>query len=236
MRLHRFFVGDIINSFIKEGDRFDISDSDLVHQWKKVFRLKTGDNVILFDGSGFEYVCKIENMSKDSVEISTGTAKKIDPLEREVWVCMSVIKKDNFEWVVEKCTELGVSHFLPIIADRSEKKDLNMDRLKKIAKEASEQCGRGDVPKIHEIITLEESFLYDLPQEKFFFDLNGSDLSEKDLKDKKPVAIFIGPEGGWSEKEVSFFKSKNIETKILGKRVLRAETAAISATSLFLLL
>ncbi len=241
MRLHRFFVGDILSGQVDGQKKLVISDEGLVHQWQKVFRLKSGDNVVLFDGSGREYTCKIEMLSKGGAEVSVGESRALHSPKKDVWLCVALIKKDHFEWVVEKGTELGVNHFVPVMAERSEKKDLNIERLAKIAKEASEQSGRGTIPKIHEVTTLENIFsagtsaISDFPSHRISFDLEGTAFISEDVDDVKPVAIFIGPEGGWSEKEIDFFKKEEVDLKTLGDQVLRAETAAVATATLFLL-
>ncbi len=241
MRLHRFFVGEKGAKQIGEQKRLDIFDADLIHQWKKVFRLGTGDNVILFDGSGREYTCKIEMLSKESAQISVGESRTVPTAKKDVWLCMAIVKKDNFEWIVEKGTEIGVNHFVPVVAERSEKKDLNMERLIKIAREASEQSGRGTVPKIHPVMTLEDIFsnsndsFFKFPAHKIAFDPEGIAMISKDTSDTEPVAIFIGPEGGWSEKEIEFFKKQEVDLKTMGNQILRAETAAVATATLFLM-
>lgn len=241
MRLHRFFLGESTGGQIGEQRKLEIFDADLIHQWKKVFRLGTGDDVILFDGSGRDYTCKIEMLSKDSAQVSVGESRAVHVPKKDVWLCVALIKKDHFEWVVEKGTELGVNHFVPVIAERSEKKDLNMERLVKIAREASEQSGRGTVPEIHPVMNLENIFsgndssLFKFPSHKIAFDPEGTAMISKDASDTEPVAIFIGPEGGWSEKEIEFFKKQQVDLKNMGNQILRAETAAIATATLFLL-
>jgi 16S rRNA (uracil1498-N3)-methyltransferase len=234
MRLHRFFIDNIIGS----QKELVVSDVGLLHQWKKVFRLGAGDSVVLFDGSGNEYECKIETLSKDRADIFVGESRLLHLPKKDVWLCVAVIKKDHFEWVVEKGTELGVNNFIPILADRSEKKDLNIERLNKIAREASEQSGRGSVPKIHSPMTLRDvlSGAIDLPDRKITFEPDGEVFSDKDFNQTESVAIFIGSEGGWSDEELKFFTDKNIDLKSMGKQILRAETAAIASATLFLIL
>ena len=130
--------------------------------------------------------------------------------------------------MVEKATELGVSKILPIISDRSEKKGFNLARAKKIAIEASEQCGRGDVPIIESSKHLVDS-IQDL-KNIIIFDSSGVLFDTLLLAaDYSLLSLFIGPEGGWTEKELNLFKQKNAKILSLGKLTLRAETAAIVA-------
>jgi len=143
--------------------------------------------------------------------------------QHKITLYQSIIKKDKMEWVVEKATELGVTKIVPIISERSEKKGFNVDRARKIAIEASEQCGRGDIPQIVEPITIEKAISQ--AEKAIVFDSSGKSLKELDKIETK--SIFIGPEGGWSENEISKFKSQNFEILNLGDLTLRAETAAI---------
>jgi 16S rRNA (uracil1498-N3)-methyltransferase len=166
---------------------------------------------------------------------------------------VALIKKDNFELLAQKATELGVNHIVPIICEHSEKRRLNMDRMKKIAVEASEQSGRGDIPVIHEITKIPELFATGiLPQEKVVFHPIRTDGPEGPTSNGAgPTGIpfkqylastsavsfsaFIGPEGGFSYKEIALFKSYNVPIVSLGTQILRAETAAIAVASLLLL-
>jgi len=158
-------------------------------------------------------------------------------IKRSIYLCASVIKKDNFELVVQKATELGVRHIIPILSDRTEKKKINMSRLEKIAIEASEQSGRGDVPTIHEAITLGEIFdSGTLPQEKIVLHPDGVIISDYIQNvQQSSIACFIGPEGGWGDDEIGFFKSYNVTPVSLGTQILRAETASIAVASVLLL-
>lgn len=224
MRLHRFYINKTI-----DNEEVVIGDDRLIHQWRNVFRFNVGGEVILFDGSGFEYDCLIEKMNnKEAVLRIVDKRKGVVP-EREVVLYQSLIKKDKMEWVVEKATELGVSKIVPIISERSEKKGFNIERAQKIAIEASEQCGRADVPIVEGIQKL-ESGIQNLEYNAIVFDKSGSSLN-LDSRFKLPASIFIGPEGGWTEREIEKFKESKIKIFTLGKLTLRAETAVIVALS-----
>ena len=154
---------------------------------------------------------------------------------------LSLIKKDNFELVVQKATELGVHAIVPILGEHSEKKGLNEERLHKIAIEASEQCGRGDIPHLCPITTLKEALeTTSDTTSTFVLQMGGLSFSDKKLQDilkkSSSINIFIGPEGGWSENEIETFKHKKLSFVSLGDTVLRAETAGITACALPLLL
>lgn len=234
MRLHRFY------SKIDIKDKmFDIPDKELVHQWKKVFRYNVGSQVILFDGSGVDYLCIISSLRNLGATVSVIREMKNNSSgrKRNVWLCISLIKKDKFEFCVEKGTEIGVNHFVPVLAERSEKKKINFERLQKISIESSEQSGRGDIPLIHETIKLEELLSGDiLPNSAFYLDFSGKPIREI-IKDgeNKDLAVFVGPEGGWGDEEIKIFEKYNIKAVSLGEQVLRAETASIAIASLLLL-
>lgn len=234
MRFHRFYVKNTIFH-----DTFDVTDRDLVHQWRSVFRYNVGSQVILFDGSGTDYLCMITSLRNLGATVSV--VKKIKTTDitqrKNIWLCVALIKKDNFELVVQKATELGVNHIVPIICEHSEKRKLNMERMQKIAIEASEQSGRGDIPVIHETSTLTDLFQGGvLPQEKITFHPTGISFEQyMNNTNQSSFAAFIGPEGGFSEKEITLFKSYNVSIVSLGTQILRAETAAIAVASLLLL-
>lgn len=230
MRLHRFFI----EQKIPESGEVMITDKDLIHQWVKVFRLKAGDRVMLFDGTGFDYVSEIVSLNKNE-SILKAVDKKLNENvpKKEIHLFQSIIKKDNFEWVIEKGTELGISYFHPIISERSEKKNINFERTRKIIKEASEQSGRASLPILSELAGLERSLNNNFPS--IAFHPAGDKFDISNFEKEKVLGVFIGPEGGWSNRELEFFKGKGVKILSLGPQILRAETAAIAISSLLLL-
>ncbi len=250
MRLHRFFIEE----HLRNKKELTILETELLHQLKNVFRLNAGDQLILLDNSGFEYISEITLLTKSKAEIKiidSSAAADLASTDKEVWLFASLIKKDNFEWIIEKTTELGISHIVPVISARTEKKDLNLERAHKIVKEASEQSGRGMMPTLHDVRDLTDAIthaqenninLVAFHSEGETFDkervLNKQSNLEKSLgipTEKKSLGILIGPEGGWSDNEITLFKSKHIPIYSIGKQVLRAETAAVAITALILL-
>jgi 16S rRNA (uracil1498-N3)-methyltransferase len=230
MRLHRFYHSETI------GDKKEliINSADFANQISRVFRLGVGDKVVVFDGSGNDYICEIAEASTRGtvvLQVIEFSPSKYMPT-RKIYLFQSMIKKDKFEWVVEKATELGVTDIVPVLAERSEKKDLNIERLRKIAIEASEQCGRGDVPTIATArLNLEELFTFDC--QKVALHLEGENfISARPRLAEGPIGVFIGPEGGWSPNELEMFHKNGVTICSLGKQVLRAETAAIATLSL----
>ena len=230
MRLHRFFI----EQEILDSGEVKVADKDLIHQWQKVFRLKSGDRVIIFDGTGFDYVSEFVSLDRNNAVLKIVEKKLNQNIpKKEIHLFQSIIKKDKFELVLEKGTELGVSYFHPIISKRSEKKSINFERAHKIIKEASEQSGRGDLPHMEELANLEDALNNDFVS--IAFHPTGNKFNKNDFEKEKIMGIFIGPEGGWSEKELEIFKEKGVKIFSIGRQILRTETAAVAISSLLLL-
>jgi 16S rRNA (uracil1498-N3)-methyltransferase len=228
MRLHRFYI----NQGIGTGKSLRVDDVELLNQWVKVFRLKTSDRVIVFDGSGSEFECYFSLLSKKEAILNIVEKREIKNVPKiDLTIFQSIIKKDNFELIIQKCTEIGVTAFRPIISERSEKKDLNTERLQKIAKEASEQSGKGKLPEIFEPARL-ENVIENFDGKLFVLDFDGERL---DSVLDSTMGILIGPEGGWTDSERELFKQNGIKPISLGVPILRAETAAIAVSALILL-
>lgn len=231
MRLHNFFIEEKIG----DRSRVEISDSDLVHQWRNVFRLNTGAVVVLLDNSGFEYTAQFTTLTylKAEFVILEKRKNKFVP-KKEIFLFQSLIKPDKFEWILEKGTELGVSHFRPVLTHRTVAKKLNLVRARKIVRESAEQSGRGILPSLYEPMKFEELVsTYQFPY--IAFDPTGKSWTHKDFETTNALGVLIGPEGGWSEQELVLLKAKNIPLISLGSQILRAETAAIAVSSLLLL-
>ncbi len=233
MRVHRFYTSTPITT-----NKFDITDRDMIHQWKSVFRYNVGSQVILFDGSGVDYLCMITSLRNLGATLEVVENREVSMTKNNVYLCMALVKKDNFELVTQKVTEIGVTHIIPILCEHSEKRKLNLERLNKIVLEASEQSGRGDIPTIHPVMKLEEVFQKGiLPQEKMVLHPEGDALKKylSGLHETKSFAVFVGPEGGFSPKELELLRSYNVPIVSLGSQILRAETAAIVISSLLIL-
>lgn len=231
MRLHNFFV----ETEIKLGEKLELTDVQLVHQLKQVFRYRSGDKIILINGSGFNYVVEIISLTKEKVEVLVLSSEKNNIKPRlEVHLYASLIKKDNFEWVVQKATELGVASITGIISERTEKKDINIERIIKIIKEASEQSGRGTLPVFKEIVSFEDS-LKQAVGKKVLVQMEQERLSRDEYLDDSVVSLFVGPEGGWSDEELLLSNKYDVSLRGMGAQTLRAETATISALSVILI-
>src|SRR4051812_300127 len=107
MRLHRFFIEE----HLRNKETLILHDSEVIHQWKDVFRLRPTDQIILLDNTGFEYIAEIVLLAKGTAEIKIIDKSVGNIPDKEIWLFASLVKKDNYEWILEKGTELGVSHF-----------------------------------------------------------------------------------------------------------------------------
>lgn len=225
MRINRFFY-----NFDETKNNVLIQDKEIIHQIKKVLRLKTGKEIILFNQNNKEALVKILNFSNNIV---TGEIINIDDVNREpqkeVNLYVSILKKENFELVCQKTTEIGISNIYPLISDYTVKLNLNYERLKRIIKEASEQSGRSKIPNIFKIEKL-ENIILNINQNdlNLFFDLNGQNFKNllKDIANYNKINIFIGPEGGWSNNEINLAKANNFKIVNFSSLIFRSETAA----------
>lgn len=246
MRLHRFHIQGKKLGETKVSERIQILDTTLIHQWRDVFRYTVGGQVVLFDDSKTECMALIEEISESKAllvileilqtERKKETGKKV---QKGIWLIQSMLKGDHFDMVIEKATELGVDHILPVASERVIKKGMNLERAKKIAVEASEQSGRVSIPEVYDMLPIKQAI------DNFRSATNGvvavcaqggvdiKKFKEKTLSKKtkgannKCIAIVVGPEGGWSPNEMQYFKKEKLSLVSLGKNVLRAETAAI---------
>lgn len=211
-------------------------DENLLNQWRNVLRMEAGERVALFDGSGDEALCELTAISKKEAIVRILEHRKGLVPARNVTLFMSLIKRDHFELVLEKATELGVSRIVPVEAARSEKKGINRERCEKILREAAEQSGRATIPALDELASLQDVFKT-CQTPLVAFDPRGEKNAREYFNANKDgmVGILIGPEGGFTEDELALFSARNIFVVTTGPTILRAETAAIAALVLTLL-
>lgn len=229
MKIHRF-----IGQYNLRPGNFELKDAEILHQMFKVLSLKTGEKVVLCDGQGQEVVGIITKLNSDKALLSLDKPTRV-PTEsqRQVSLYCSVLKRENFDWVVQKATEVGITAVIPIITQRTVKQNLNLERLLKIAKEAAEQSSRGKVPTVSPPIAWSAALELAPDNEvNLFFDMKAEATVTESMQNKKSVGIFIGPEGGWDPKEIQEAKKHGFKTSGLGLLTLRAETAAIIASYL----
>jgi 16S rRNA (uracil1498-N3)-methyltransferase len=147
---------------------------------------------------------------------------------RDVYLLWSLLKKDKNDWVLQKCTEIGVGHFMPVLTSRTEKTGFDVERANKIVIEAAEQCGRSDIPTVHDVQDLRQA-IESLKDHVPVYVCD--ERSEEAIIHDGPVAVVIGPEGGWDEAEIEWFMAQKLHHVVLGSLTLRAETASVVASS-----
>lgn len=231
MRLHRFFVEQNLPS---EGTVV-VTDEKVLHQWRNVLRLRAGNEVLLFDGLGADYRCEIVTLEKKEAicVIREVVKNEVTPL-RELVLFPALIKKDHFEWLLEKVTELGVSEIQPIVSERTEVKKINIERARDIVKEATEQSGRGNLPRMYDEVSLQKALAERKDVHLIVFDRSGQSFRMGNFPTDQKLGAFIGPEGGWSQGELELLKKHNVSVYSLGTSTLRAETAGVAVTALLL--
>lgn len=218
-KIHRFLIQTIPND--KE---FSVEDKNINHLIKNVLKIKKGEEVVVFPDGGKDILCEIKDITKKEISLSKIKELGLNDSEDESIACISILKKDNFELVVQKLTEIGIKNIVPIISERTIKQSLNIERLQKISDEALEQSGRSYRAKILEPLNLEKSLQKYSSYKKVFFDMDGKKLEKNDAN---KIAFYIGPEGGWSNDEIEIFKKFEAISYNLGQGTLRAETASI---------
>lgn len=224
MRVHRFYIADIIQ--LKKD--FWLHDEALLWQWNKVLRFRDKQEVILFDGRQADRLYRIEKIGKTEAHLQLITEFERNLPTRHVYLFFSLLKKDNNDLILQKCTELGVSNFVPLLTERSIRDNFNADRAHKIVLEASEQCGRSTIPFIREPMHVLTALNEYKDKVQLLIGEKGSGIPIK-LKPHERYGVFIGPEGGWSEAEKQQFSDFKLAHLHLNDFTLRAETAAIVA-------
>jgi len=233
MKLHRF-----IGNFDLSKKEIEIINPENIKQIKDVLRMEKGDIIILSDGKGKEAKTTIIFISSNKILCEINKIQKQEKTERKVNLYLAILKKENFELATQKAVECGVSTITPIITERTIKTGLNTTRLEKIILEASEQSGRNIVPTLSPILDFSVALAYgSAAEERIIFTPSlvgdGVPLENKEYtanKEAKSVSIFIGPEGGFTEKEIRLAEDSGYTASSLGELTLRGETAAIIAT------
>lgn len=211
----------------------NISEDAFVHQVSRVLRSSIGEEIVLFNGDGAEYIYTIHTISKKEIEL-TFKAKYRNTADPEISVRLYQAmpnKYEKIEYILQKWVEVWVSEFVFFRSERSQKLVINerkIKRFKEIIREATEQCGGNRVPTI----TFLESNI-PLPKDGISYVFHTEDTESKPIstidKESSVLNLFIGPEWGFSPVEILFFQKNNIQKIHLGARILRTETTWIVA-------
>lgn len=227
MRVHRFYTG----TGLELTHDFWLHDERLIHQWRNVLRMQPGQELVLFDGVGEDRLYKIVELTDKEAHLEMVTELARKTPAKEVYLLWSLLKKDKNDWVLQKCTELGVSHFVPLLTERTEKTGFDIERAEKIVVEAAEQCGRSDIPSIREPINITTAIAELKDRSNLYVCEQSDETKDSGLGTRDSSGVLIGPEGGWSDAEKKLFIDQGLKHLNLHDFTLRAETAAVAAAT-----
>jgi 16S rRNA (uracil1498-N3)-methyltransferase len=212
-------------------------EGNQAHYLAKVMRVSEGDAVVLCDDTTGEWAARV--LSAGKREVVLDPVEQLRPREEvpDFWLCPALLKKDRFDLLLEKATELGVRAIRPVVTRRCVADKLNLERARSHVVEAAEQCARTALPALDEPVKL-DALLRDWPEGRTLFfadELGGKPAAQAFAAHKGPAAILTGPEGGFDDAEREAIRAQPGAIAIsLGPRILRGETAAIAATSLWM--
>jgi 16S rRNA (uracil1498-N3)-methyltransferase len=242
--MYRFYVEE--EQISENGIKITGSD---VNHIKNVLRMEVGEKVIVCNGQGKDYYSVIEEESKEEILLNILEIRPTQSeLQGKIYLFQGVPKKDKMELIIQKAVELGVYEIVPVMMKRTvvkledKKKELKkLERWQAIAASAAKQSGRGIIPKITETKTLAQALNYgkDLDCKVVPYE-NAEGISKTrkimaDLTYNSSVGIFIGPEGGFEETEITQAIKEGYSPITLGKRILRTETAGLTILSMVML-
>ena len=205
---------------------------DQSHYISNVMRLKSGDELLLFNGRDGEFLGKVAGSEKKQIIIQVHAKQRDQSRSSNISLAFCPLKGQRLDFLIQKCTEVGLKSFIPVISDHTIVRNVNENRLSKIIIESSEQSDQLNIPQIVSALNLEE-FLHSLKKEDvvLFGDISSknNDLTQLIEDKSKNYILFVGPEGDFSPKEREIIL-KNVKFKSfsLGKNILRSETAAIA--------
>lgn len=252
--MHRFFV----DRAAVGAQTVEITGKEDVGHITRVLRLRPGDRILVSDGEGWEYLCVLEELSKQAVTAKIEDKQKnaTEPMHK-VTLFQGIPKGSKLDVTVQKCIELGVSEIVPVFMKRSVTADRGnyakkTDRMRAIAESAAKQCGRGVIPAVGDAMTfaqMEES-LSRYPLVLFPYENEDGATLKDALKEARNngvlpaqgtpaepvrIALVIGPEGGFADEEAEALKQMPACRCVsLGKRILRTETAGMAALAMLL--
>ena len=234
--MHRFFVPPAAIS----DDHLTLNEGP-AHQIASVLRLRPGDAIIALDDTGAEYAVTLTAVDKRRAE-GRITARRRAAGEPAVHLTLyaCLLKRDHFEWVLQKATEVGVSAFVPVISARTvvdKARPGKLDRWMRIISEAAEQSRRGRLPRLHEPLSFAEALRHAADHDARLIpweEAQGGGIRAALTGGAGSVALCIGPEGGFEAAEVDAARAAGFAPVTLGARILRAETACIVASALIL--
>ena len=214
-----------------------ILEKEDTHYLNNVMRLREGDNVFLFNSKDGEFKGEIVSFDKKKIKIRLNSKIENTNKPGKISLIFSLIKSSKLDYLIQKCTEIGVKSFVPVISQKSVAKNLNIKRTEKIIKESCEQSNQLILPVIHEVEKLEKKLKsFDKNSIIFFADINSSNNKIEAVHENNKnheFYLLVGPEGDFSLKERDLLNSmSNCIPISLGQNILRSETAAVVGLTL----
>ncbi|MEK0436804.1 MAG: hypothetical protein RLZ52_329 [Pseudomonadota bacterium] len=214
-----------------------ILEKEDTHYLNNVMRLREGDNVFLFNSKDGEFKGEIVSFDKKKIKVRLNSKIENTNKPGKISLIFSLIKSSKLDYLIQKCTEIGVKSFVPVISQKSVAKNLNIKRTEKIIKESCEQSNQLILPVIHEVEKLEKKLKsFDKNSIIFFADINSSNNKIEAVHENNKnheFYLLVGPEGDFSLKERDLLNSmSNCIPISLGQNILRSETAAVVGLTL----
>jgi len=230
--LPRLFV----DAALGDGARIEL-DAAQANYLGNVLRMKEGGELLLFDGTSGEWLARIAEAGKKRMTLAVERRTRDAEAIPDVWLAFAPVKRSQTDWLVEKATELGAARLIPVTTQRTVVERVKLERLRAIAIEAAEQCGRTRLPQIDEPISLTRLLKQrEAGRTLYFADEAGGEAVGAAFR-RGPSMILTGPEGGFSDDERSAIRAAPDTIAIsLGPRILRAETAGLAALAAYMAL
>ena len=220
------------NTPFTEGKTAEL-DSDNSHHLNKVLRFPVGKNITVFNGDGFDYTALVQDSKKTTSLKVISNARNNTESKLDLTLAQGIAKGEKMDFLIQKAVELGVTRIIPMKLERcvvrlsDEKVQKKIDHWQKIANHACEQSGRSVIVSLSNPLSLEE--LLEETNHNGFVLHHRAQIGLSQLKESSKATILIGPEGGLTEKEVSDSEVAGYQSILIGKRVLRTETASLAA-------
>lgn len=236
--MRRFFIKNSLS------EEIIINDQD-AHHISKVLRLQAGDTIAVIDPDGRAGIAQIKQCSTDHVNlVLQGVLEETKEAPIQVCLAQGLPKSDKMDYIIQKAVELGIATVYPVQMDRSvvqydaSKKKARRERWQKISEEAAKQCGRSLVPSVEPIQNLDELFSH-IPDDVTIIMLYEGQAEKgfRQILEEKPAAAYlllVGPEGGFSNKEVAAAQKHGASVVTMGPRILRTETASLAAIAMIM--
>ena len=241
--MHHFFV---LPQAV-EGDKVTITGPDVNHI-RNALRMRQGESLLISDGEGNDYHCRISLVESGLVEARVIERRESRELPVRLYLFQGLPKSDKMELIIQKAVELGVYEIIPVITKNAvvkldaKKERSRLERWQAISESAAKQSGRSKIPKVEKVMLLKEALEMAEGLDRILIpyeNQSGIDTMRKALEetgeDTRSIAVFIGPEGGFDESEILLAKEQGAVPVSLGRRILRTETAGLAILSLFMM-